>query len=122
METCITIQRVGELRDCIEALNTEYEELSKAQSRIDLIQQDLLHFLENETFDAYTGYKVAVKLKKTRIQRREIKDRLGMIEDVRKRLGCGGFLKDSVWNALEKYQDDTRQYRYRVISKEKIKE
>ncbi len=104
METCATIQRVGELRDCIEALNTEYEELSKAQSRIDLIQ------------------KVAVKLKKTRIRRREIKDRLGMIEDVRKRLGCGGFLKDSVWNALEKYQDDTRQYRYRVISKEKIKE
>ncbi len=122
METCATIQRIGELRDCIEAVNTEYEALSKAQSRIDLIQQDLLHFLENEIFDAYTGYKVAMKLKKTRIQRREIKDRIEMIEGVRQRLGCGGFLKDSVWGDLEKYQNDTRQYRYRVISKEKIKE
>lgn len=69
------------------SLNIRHNELAKELSEADLEQQDILHFLEFDTYDAVTMVKVTKRLKEVRVKRRAIKDELLVIQSVLGRIG-----------------------------------
>ena len=65
---------------------TEYDALSKQLAVADAKEQDILHYIENVRFDAPTGSKLIKALKDVRLSRREVKDRMVIIQSVRDRM------------------------------------
>lgn len=78
---------VGDFNKYCSSLNKRHNELVKALSEVDLEQQDILHFLEFDTYDAVTMMKVTKRLKEVRVKRREIKDELDVIQSILCRIG-----------------------------------
>lgn len=60
--------------------NAEHNRLNKELSRCDLIQQDLLHLIEADNFNAAEGYFYAKKIKEVRMERRNIKLEIATIQ------------------------------------------
>ncbi|PEL95781.1 hypothetical protein CN604_24710 [Bacillus wiedmannii] len=56
-------------------LEAVFNEVERQLKHIELIQVDLLHIVELETFSSVRGYHLAKKLKEVRLERRAIKDR-----------------------------------------------
>lgn len=56
-------------------LEAVFNEFDRQLKHIELVQIDLLHIVELETFSSVRGYHLAKKLKEVRIERRAIKDR-----------------------------------------------
>ena len=71
----------------VEHINKRFAELSKELSSVDQEQDDILHFLEFETYNAVTMMKVTKRLKEVRAKRREIKHEFNMVCAVHSRLG-----------------------------------
>lgn len=65
------VEKYNSYRDDIK---NRKKELEAKISHIDLEQQDILHFLENEKCDAVTMSRVTKKLVALRKERREVKD------------------------------------------------
>ena len=62
-------------------------EISAELSKVDLAEQDILHYLEFEKCDAVTMVKITKKLKTLRAERRLIKNELEEITKVHTRIG-----------------------------------
>ena len=75
------------------------KELSDQLSKIDGEQEDVLHFLELASYDAVTMVRVTKKLKEIRSRRREIKNKLAMINKVQSKLG----VHDLAYNEPDTY-------------------
>lgn len=120
MENITALDNISTLRTCVRAIQSEYDRCAHALSRIDLAEQDLLHFVEFETCDAATGYCIFAKLKNVRQQRRDIKDKMEVLQMVRSRLQQAGLFDQKTWGAIDQSQERCRSYRYRVVSKEMI--
>ncbi|WP_157349821.1 hypothetical protein [Bacillus sp. EE-W1] len=56
-------------------LEAVFNEVERQLKHIELVQIDLLHIVELETFSSVRGYHLAKKLKEVRLERRAIKDR-----------------------------------------------
>lgn len=73
---------IEEIISAIDTLN-KFEDrknlLVNSLSELDLEQQDLLHYIENEKFNAVDGYKLSKKIKEIRTERRKVKNELAMI-------------------------------------------
>lgn len=65
------VEQYNSYRDTIHDRKKELEEMMR---NVDLAQQDILHFLENEKCDAATMAKTTKRLVLLRKQRREIKE------------------------------------------------
>jgi hypothetical protein len=65
-----------DLQVAIRACKSRHEILSEMLKAQDLEEQDLLHYIEFETFNACEGYLLANKIKEIRTKRREIKDEM----------------------------------------------
>lgn len=70
----------------VKDLTKRYNELSVLLSRYDNEEQDLLHFVENEKYDAVTMVKVAKELKEVRLARRVIKIELEQVQSMKDQL------------------------------------
>ena len=73
-----------QLKETFDSVETYKKELIAKISEYDLRQQDLLHYIENETCDAVDLVRIAIKLKEVRAKRRECKveyERLQSIAD-----------------------------------------
>ena len=79
-------QAVQMKKQFIRDLTTRHKELFKQLSLYDNQEQDLLHFIENEKYDAVAMVKVAKQLKETRLARRAIKIELEQIQSMRDQL------------------------------------
>ena len=87
-------------------LGTRKTELNNKLSNLSLQEQDVLHFLELETYNAITMVKVTKKLKLIRIERREVKNELDEVSRVLDKFAKKGF----------KTKDDkVYQYRTKVM-------
>ena len=69
------------------SLNERHNKLVQELSQVDLEQQDILHFLEFDSYDAVTMMKVTKKLREVRGKRRIIKDELSEVQSVLERIG-----------------------------------
>jgi hypothetical protein len=89
-----------------ERLWARKKELEAQLSDVDLKQQDILHFLENEKCDAVTMVRLAKRLKTLRTERRLIKNEYVELEPVCNRLT----------NAIKaKEKKDTYTYKTDII-------
>ncbi|KFN02423.1 hypothetical protein D0U04_13575 [Bacillus clarus] len=59
----------------IAPLKAVFNEVDRQLKHIELVQIDLLHIVELETFSSVRGYHLAKKLKEVRLERRAVKDR-----------------------------------------------
>ena len=62
------------------------KELVKKESELDLKQQDILHFLETESYDAVIMVKATKKLKLLRQERRIVKQELSVVHTIYDRM------------------------------------
>lgn len=74
------------LVDTYNEIDVEFNRLGTIQSNIDLKQQDVLHYIENNNFSACEGYKLSKQLKDIRNERREIKTEIEAIKSLRDRI------------------------------------
>lgn len=75
-----------ELENVLNKIENTYEYFSNEQSRLDLLREDVLHFIENDTFNASQGYKYAKALQKIQNERRIISDEFKAIQILRERI------------------------------------
>lgn len=71
---------INQINAIFEQAENELKELSEQIRLIELEQQDLLHFIENESFNASRGYCLAKQLKDLRIKRHEIKNEWDLMQ------------------------------------------
>lgn len=88
------------------------EELSILHREIEKAEENVKHELELEKFNACEGYKLAIKLKKILMKRREIKDELMVIGYILRT----NIEKDSTFAKKSIEGLTTRQYKQRKVS------
>lgn len=68
-----TKEYINELQTIIANVDEQFKLLSEALSNYDKKQQDYLHKIERNNFNACEGYKLAKELHNLRVERRNIK-------------------------------------------------
>jgi len=86
-------------------IDVDYEHYKKEEIKYNNLQQDILHMIESESFDAARGYYLAKTLKDLRIERRKIKNELYNLEKLRMRTHNMKKQMDNYEVSLEKAQD-----------------
>jgi hypothetical protein len=66
----------NELLCTLNKIEKEFESYSQELSKYDLMEQDILHKIEFEKFNASEGYKYSKAIQNIRIQRRAVKNEL----------------------------------------------
>ena len=74
------IDFLNQISAILNQADCEYKALSKQLSLLDLETQDVLHFIENETFNAAQGFNFAKQLKEIRIKRRAVKQDFELLQ------------------------------------------
>ena len=69
-----------ELESVINKIEKAYDDIKNEKSRLDLLREDLLHFVEGNTFNASQGYKYAKALQKIQNERRIVSDEFKSIQ------------------------------------------
>ena len=75
-----------ELENTLNKIEKAYRDISNEKSRLDLLREDILHFVEGDTFNASQGYKYAKALQKIQNERRIISNELYAIQALRDRI------------------------------------
>lgn len=73
----------------------------------DMQEQDILHYIEFEKYDAATGSRLLKKLKEIRIGRRDIKNEYEDLQSILRRLDNAG---------LKGYHRKQKRYEYRTVT------
>jgi len=73
---CIAKVYTEQLLDIYNKINLDIEILSKQEKKTTLYDLDMLHIIENTNFNACEGYKLAKKIQINRHKRRQIKNEL----------------------------------------------
>lgn len=102
---------IKQINDLSSQLQSRYDQLNKLKSDYDLIEQDILHYIEFEKYDAIAGAKLLKKLKEIRIERRKIKTEYEDTQSILGRLKNAG---------LHNYSRPEKHYTYRTVSIERI--
>lgn len=101
----------AELNEYVSSLRKRYNEIIGTQSKYDLAEQDILHFIEFEKCDAVTGSKLLKKLKEVRILRREIKNECEELQSILDKIDKSG---------LKNYTRPHKTYTYRTVTLESV--
>lgn len=80
---CKAVNLIEIIVSSIKEVDIEFDRLIKEQSRLDLTQEDLLHLIENDNFNAAEGYFYAKRLKDVRMERRDVKNELEPLASLR---------------------------------------
>lgn len=99
------------LNEYVSNLRKRFKELDKFKSDYDLAEQDILHYIEFEKYDAATGSRLLKKLKEVRISRREIKDEYEELQSILHKINNAG---------LSNYKRPNKTYTYRTVTLESV--
>ena len=69
-----------ELECVLNKIDKAYEDIKSEKRRLDLLREDILHFLEDDTFNASQGYKYAKAIQKIQNERRTISNEFYAIQ------------------------------------------
>jgi hypothetical protein len=105
------MSHASSFNDYINGLRKQYNDLNNKKSNYDLAEQDILHYIEFEKYDAPTGSKLLKKLKEIRLARREIKDEYEELQSILHKIKNAG---------LNNYKRPQKNYTYRTITIESI--
>lgn len=73
----------AQLQTVVSQTPSRIKKLNEIVSKADLEIMDLLHLAELETFNAAEGYFIAVQIKKARLKRREAKDEIDFLSNLK---------------------------------------
>lgn len=73
---CIANQITNEFENLFEKIEDEFNRLNKELSKLDKLQSDILHIIENGGYNASEGYKLCKSLTDIRQTRRLIKNEI----------------------------------------------
>lgn len=79
-------EKVYKVIDILDEISNIESELSNKLSQCDMKEQDLLHYLENSHLKVGGYIKLLVELKKVRIERREAKNDLNIMNEFKKNM------------------------------------
>lgn len=79
-------EKVYKVVDILDEIFNFESELSNKVSQCDMKEQDLLHYLENNSLKVGGYIKLAVELKKVRIERRQAKNDLNVMSEFKKNM------------------------------------
>ena len=96
---------LNRITEVVNQADNEYKALAKQLSRLDLETQDVLHFIENENFNASQGFNLAKQLKEIRIKRRAVKQNLELLQVLLSNID-----KPKLASVNKKLQNKTQQY------------
>ena len=102
---------IEELKEFENNLESRFNQLNQKKSEFDLAEQDILHYIEFERYDAVTGAKLLKKLKEVRIGRREIKNEFEELQSILTRFKTSG---------LHKLKRPEKSYTYRTITLQSV--
>ena len=71
------------LREIFNDVTSDYNRLLLEIGKCDLKQQDILHKIENSNFNASQGYNLAKELKEVRELRRQYKNEMAVVEEIK---------------------------------------
>ena len=77
---------VLELENVLSKIDKAFQDIKSEKSRLDLLREDILHFLESDTFNASQGYKYAKALQKIQNERRIISNEYYAIQALKDRI------------------------------------
>ena len=80
---CQAYNQIIKLMECFNSITEEYNRIYLELGKCNLKQQDLLHKIENSSFNAAQGYKLAMELKQVREQRRDYKNEMAVIQEIK---------------------------------------
>lgn len=80
---CQAYNQIIKLMECFNSITEEYNRIYLEVGKCNLKQQDLLHKIENSSFNAAQGYKLAMELKQVREQRRDYKNEMAVIQEIK---------------------------------------
>ena len=78
---------IRDFNEYYQQIDKRHAELAAELSKVDQEQDDILHFLEFDTYNAVVMMKATKRLKEVRERRREIKNEFIMVNAVHSRLG-----------------------------------
>ena len=99
---------VKQLQQVVSQTPQRIKKLHELIQRADWEEQDILHLVELESFNAFQGYDIAAKLQKVRRKRREYKDELEALIELRKAINNNSKLENHV-STLSKVIDDDKK-------------
>ena len=116
---CKANEYINKVKSVIDDNTSEKEVLTRELSRLDLLQNDILHKIELTNFNAAEGYAFAQALKLTREKRRRVKNELEILTAVSNSVKSlyGNIVKKEA-DRIEKFQKEQgeRYYSPRVLS------
>jgi hypothetical protein len=74
------INYIEQLNSTFNSFKDDYNECFIKLNHINLLELDILHVIEGSNFNAYEGYMLCKKLKEIRMQRRDIKNELRVLQ------------------------------------------
>ena len=81
---------VKEVKELYQRLLRDREEMREKESQIDILQQNILHYIELENYSASEGSQLVKKLKEVRKARRKIKHEASELDCLYDRLKSAG--------------------------------
>lgn len=125
---CKGIDYCQQLTDILANIINDHNILNKQFSKINMEQQDLLHYIENDNLSASQGYIYSKALQEVRKKRRVIKNELDILENLKKSFVDKHYnnLKSITGNLIKENEKlqlvlINKTYSPRVISKEDVK-
>lgn len=104
----------------------DFKELSEEQKKYDLMEEDVLHMIENSNFNVVNGYYYAKRLQEIRRARREIKNEVEAMCMLKDNLRKVNFyqVNNKIINKEKQlqYVTDNKVYNSRIFANNNIKE
>lgn len=102
------------------------KELNQEQSKWDIKQDEILHYIENHKLDAVKGFRILKILKKVRTERRIVKNEIDMIQSLKATFidkYKNKFIEKDIMQALKSLKElENRQnnpkYTYQYLTEE----
>lgn len=107
----------------LDEIDDYVNELNDKLSKLDLMQQDILHLIETENLDAKRCCRVIKELKKIRINRRNIKNNIEIsnkYNEQRERISRKDNRKFLLVELFKREKIINKKYNYRVYTQEEI--
>ena len=100
-----------ELEGVLNKIDKAFQDIKSEKSRLDLLREDILHFLEDDNFNASQGYQYAKALQKIQNERRIVSNEYYAIQA----------LKDKIRPVRDKIQQATSLTINRVNKREQLR-
>ena len=119
----VLIQKIKEVVDLLDEIDSYIEELPNKQSEVDSLLSDYRHFLKENEFTKEQAYEIALKIKESELIRSQIKEDLEisrLYNELKSRLPSKENRKFLTNKIFQRTKEWGQPYKYRVLTQEEV--